>query len=435
MTMRRIDLFRPIVPGRLVLALLTISLVIAWAVPAQSKPLVTYLTGETPADGQVVFRVVFNSAVKDSAILSIAASETDTDLRLDNIDFVPGSGFSEVVVTAQGVGNGALTRYNVKTGAELPDVISSTNVVVPPPGASRPASIVPNPAGTHYYYTENQFGFAGPMHRMVRVPLGGPAAAAEVVYDGAADGLVEFSGVEILGSTMYFFAHDSAGPPDKRQLYSVPLGGGGLAGGPPVLEVLGLDRSSGLPVSAPGFSDGSDEMDFDSTTGLLYGTNIGTGEIIGFEPGTGPIDASIAGSLPFHIDDAVITAAAAITVNDGLGLLSGVATPGGPFDGPVRQIDGIRPDGDGHLVVAGHEGVLVSIDIAGVLADGPDDGDIIRLFNRDVAGAGFTIGFSRDGLLFDDHTILAPVPEPATIVIWSILGALALALSRRRRSA
>jgi len=399
---------------------------------SDAKPLVTYITGDTPADGQVVFRAQFDSAVKDSAILTIVAKESDPALRLDNIDFVPGSSFSEVVVTAQSAGDGALTRYNVKTGAELPDVISSTNAVaVPPPsGASRPASIVPDPTGTYYYYTENQFGFAGGTHRMMQVPIGG--GVEKVAYDGLGDGLVEFSGAEIIEDRMYFFAHDPAGPAAERQLYSVPLDAAGIASGPAVLEVFGLDRSSGVAIAAPGSSDGSDEMDFDPSTGLLYGTNIGTGETIGFDPATGP--AIGVGALPFHIDDALVTAAAAVTVDDGLGLLSGVATPPGVFlDGPERQIDGIRPDGDGHLVVMGHNGVMVSIDIKGVLVDGADDSDIIRLFNADFPGAGTTIGFSPVGLAFDDHTVLAPVPEPATIVVWSALAAACFGLGWRRR--
>jgi hypothetical protein len=425
------------VPARIVVALLAVVLAVAWTGPAESKPLVTYITGDTPADGQVIFRALFDSAVKDSAILSIVAKETDPDLRLDNIDFVPGLGFSEVIVTAQTVGaisppGGALTSYNVKTGAELPDVIAATNAVGPPfPGASKPCSIVPNAAGTHYYYTENQFGFASATHRMIRVPITGPAGAAAVAYDAGADGLVELSGIEIIDDRLYFFAHDTLGPPAERQLYSVPLGVGGLASGPPVLEVFGLDRS-GVGGPGPGLSDGSDEMDFDPSTGLLYGTNIGTGEVIGFKPGAGPIGV---GALPFYIDPALITASAAFGPDgtfDGLGLLSGIVTPGAV--GPVRQIDGIRPDGAGHLVVIGHEGVLVSIDTEGVLADGADDGDIIRLFNRDVGTAGATVGFSRAGLMFDDHTILAPVPEPGAIVVWTLLGTFVLGLMRRRRS-
>ena len=392
-----------------------------WTAPfAEALPLVTYITGDTPADGQVVFRAAFDPAVKDSAVLSIAASESDSGLRLDNIDFVPGSGFTEVVVTAQRSTpvNGALTRYNVITGAELGDVISSTNAIAiaPPSGESRPASIVPNPEGTHYYYTENQFGFAGATHRMIRVPIDG--GTEEVVFDGSASGgtLVEFSGVEILDDRMYFFAHDTTGPAAERQLYSVPLGAGGLASGPPVLEVSGLDRSLGGGGSGPGVSDGSDEMDFDPSTGLLYGTNISTGETIGFMPGTGPLAV---GALPFYIDPALVTAAAAITTDDGLGLLSGVTTVGAA--GPVRQIDGIRPDGNGHLIVIGHNGVMVSIDIGGVMGDGADDLDIIRLFNKDVLTAGLAIGFDRTDVMFDDHTILAPnnlvIPEPSSFLL------------------
>ncbi len=148
-------------------------------------------------------------------------------------------------------------------------------------------------------------------------------------------------------------------------------------------------------------------MDFDPSTGLLFGTNISTGETIGFDIadaglGVGPVPV---GGLPFLIDAAVVTASAGFSTDVGLGLLSGLVTPGAA--GPVREIDGIRPDGEGRLVVIGHDGVIVGIDIGGVLGDGADDGDIIRYFNRDVPTAGMTIGFSRTGLRFDDHTILA----------------------------
>ncbi len=111
--------------------LVVIGIVSAMPGITQARPLITYLTGDTPADGQVVFRVVFNSAVADSAKLTIVASESDTDLRLDNIDFVPGSGFSEVIVTAQSTStaNGALDQLQRPNRAELPDVIGSTNAV------------------------------------------------------------------------------------------------------------------------------------------------------------------------------------------------------------------------------------------------------------------------------------------------------------------
>ncbi len=65
---------------------------------------------------------------------------------------------------------------------------------------------------------------------MMRVPIAG--GVEEEVYDGVGDSLVEFSGVEIVGDRMFFFAHDTGGPAAERQLYSVELGAGtGLAVG------------------------------------------------------------------------------------------------------------------------------------------------------------------------------------------------------------
>lgn len=422
------------------IALVTVLLVTVAAPPAQAVLLTTYITGShmgTP----VVYRAIFDPAVKDSLVLSVAVSDpllASLGGRLDNIDFVPGSSFSRVVATAQYGGaapNGALVHYDVVAGIRLADFVPSTNAVAVPPasGTSRPASIAPNGAGTHFYYVENQFGFAGITHRMMRAPIaGGPE---EVVFNGLSGRvgggtLVEFSGVEIVAGRVYFFARDVAGPAHERQLYSVALGGGGLGAGAATLEVAGLDRSSAFTGAAgvgPGASDGSDELDFDPVSGLIYGTNIATGETIGFAPGSGPF-ASPAG-LPFYIDGgSVALAANAFGTDDGLGLLSGVATPfilpilGGD---PPRRIDGIRPTDDGlHLVVIGHDGVVVSIE-AGT-------GAIIRLFNADVLGAGLSLGLDRSSIGFDDHTLLAPaaIPEPAT----AVLGVLAIGglLLRRR---
>lgn len=407
-----------------------------WPIDTNAEELATYITGEH-AGVPVLYLATFDPAVKDSARLSIAVTDPTLAGRMDNIDFVPGSSFRSVIVTTQRGGggppqNGGLVQYNVTTGARV-DIVSSTNGVAAPPasGESRPASILPNAAGSHYYYVENQFGFAGGTHRMMRVPIAG--GTEEVVFDGTTSGgtLVEFSGVEIVGSDIYFFAHDTDGPATERQLYSVPLTAG-LGSGPAIPLVAGLDRSGAGP-PGPGSSDGSDELDFDSNTGLLYGTNIGTGEIIGYSPGSG-FFASPAG-LPFFIDDALVAASAAATTDDGLGLLAGVVTPGAA--GPPRQIDGIRPDlaGD-YLVVVGHDGVLVSIDILGVLTDGADDTDIIRLFNKDVPGAGF-FNLDRASISFDDHTLLAPasavVPEPASLLAFLVCAMVAALYSWRRR--
>ena len=45
------------------------------------------------------------------------------------------------------------------------------------------------------------------------------------------------------------------------------------------------------------------------------------------------------------------------------------------------EIDGLRSVGNGWLVFTGKGGVMVSLDVAGVLADGADDGDARVLFS------------------------------------------------------
>ncbi len=74
----------------------------------------------------------------------------------------------------------------------------------------------------------------------------------------------------------------------------------------------------------------------------------------------------------------------------------------------LREIDGIRTDGLGHLIYAGRDGVLGSIDIAGVLLDGADDGDITILHDSFLSGSGF---------VFDDLTQIRVLSEPGTLAL------------------
>jgi hypothetical protein len=217
----------------------------------------------------------------------------------------------------------------------------------------------------------------------------------EVVFSGGGP-LVNLEGIEIVGSRLYFFSTDP-GDPTKRALMSIGLVGGVHDGAAPVKEIGGL-------AAGPG-GDGSDELDFDPVSGKIYGTNIINGEVVVVDPFAPP---GTSGAI--FISGAAVAAGAP----DALKLL-------------LRSVDGIRSDGLGHLIFVGRGGVMGAIDIAGVVADGADDGDVIRLYDSDpgVAGTGF---------IFDDLTPFAAVPLPASLGLL-VSGLAALRLLRRRRSA
>lgn len=348
----------------------------------------TFITGETGTGLDVIFRAVLDPAVAGSATVGVAVTETRA-LRLDGIEFEAGS-TDIVVVGAQKPGtpsDGAITRYDVRTGAILPDVIASTNAIAPAPVASLPSTIFPTPAGV--YYVENQFGFAssgGPptAHRIIFKPSGG--GPEMVVFDGAdctpalGDECVNFEGIELTpGGTLLTFVRDPDDA-DKRALITIPLDGGtGLWDGTAIVKEIG-----GLSAAA-GIGDGSDELDIDASTGIVYGTNIVSGELIQL----------VGGVTSVFIDPLVI---AASTGN--LNLLD-------------SRVDGVRADGAGHLVLASTLGLLLSVDIAGVLADGADDSDVLVLYDSTAAGTGYR---------FDDLTSLNPVPLPSPL--WLMLAAI-----------
>jgi hypothetical protein len=241
---------------------------------------------------------------------------------------------------------GIISHYHVGLGSILPDFVPDTDAALPPglPG-TQPSTVLSTPG--HVYYVENQFGFgATPLHRIVRKSWApGPA---ELVYDGGPHGLVNFEGLELVGPRLYFFAEDPV-MPSARALMSIGLGPGGLHDGmPPALAIPGLFED---PLS----TDGSDELDFDVSSGLLFGTNIENGEVIAWDP-FGGIEVSSPGAAHF-VDGAQVAASA--------GALAALGA----------EIDGIRSVGNGWLVMSGKGGVIVSLDVAGVLADGADDGD------------------------------------------------------------
>jgi hypothetical protein len=303
----------------------------------------TYVTGELPG-ADVVFRVRFDPRVPMSGRVSVAAIEA-RHFELDGIDFVPGSPGLVVV----GAPTGKLTKYDVTSGATLPDLVADTDAIAVPPATpgTWPSTVLTTPF--HAYYIENQFGFGATLsHRIVRKPFaGGPE---EVVYDGAGHGLENFEGLEIAAGRLYFFAADPM-LADARALVSIGLTPMGLWNGlAPALEIGGLWEEPGPA------TDGSDELDFDPTTGWIFGTNIENGEVIAFNVAA-DMEMSSPGALHF-IDGGQVTASAG-----SLALLG-------------ADVDGIRADGRGWLVFAGKGGVIGSIHIAGVMADGADDGDV-----------------------------------------------------------
>ena len=320
--------------------------------------------------------------------------------------------------------DGVIGHYDVAAGAILPPAFipSTKSAPVPPARTTHPSSV--KSTDTHFYYTEDQFGFeSADPHRIMRAPfgVGKQIPVAEVVLDSASSGgLVEFEGLEIHDGRIYFFALDPAtvDPALKRALFSVPLTPAGLPSGPPVKELGGLTRGSGAAGVGPGVSDGSDELDFDPFTGLLWGTNIADGQLIAFDPafagappGGGAVvldAATIAGGTPF-----------------GLGLLT-------------RTVDGIRSTAEGHLVFAALDGTIGSIDLTGFVAGGGLgvgsilDADVFPLFDDRLDDTPLGLEFH-----FDDLTPLAAIPEPSTFVLTVLgLGGLGfIALRRKRRRA
>ncbi len=350
--------------------------------PASAVLFRTFVTGADPL-GDVVFAVTLDPAIAGSATFAVAVRDS---VRLDGIDYLPGS-VREVAVGAQVAGGGAITRYDVFAGTVLPDFVPATGA------GTRPSSILTDtPTGSHVYYTENQFGFgAGGLHRIMRTPVGGPAGATDLVFDGSAvgaGGLVDFEGLEIVAGRLYFFARSDVVSTD-RALYSIGLDGAGLWDGAAPSTLLG-----GLTAAAAG--DGSDELDFDPLSGLIFGSNVINGEVIWWDP--------VGASGGFLIAGAEILA-------------------GGPdlLRMATAQFDGIRSTGNGYLVLTGIDGVILSIDIAGAFA-GVGDEDVAILYDRLVEAT---------DLRFDDLTPMNVIPEPTTIVLIG-LGLAALARTKRR---
>lgn len=366
---------------------------------AQAVPARTFVTGET-ATNDVIFDVNFETAVPYSAIWSIALTDPRM-LSLDGIDFVPGTGNKVVVV---GMPAGKLGLFDVAGGVVLPDLIPNTDLIAaaapPPTPGSHPSTVLSSP--NHVYYVENQFGLGFTSdHRIMRKPFaGGPE---ELVFDGVAVApifggavLKNLEGLEhvtIAGNErLYFFAQDPSAAPD-RALVSIGITPVGLWDGlPPVMELVGLTGTG---------NEGSDELDFDPVWGLLFGTNLATGEVIAYNPFVGAPAVPPATPFPFFIDPARVAAGAP----DGLGLLG-------------MNVDGIRSDGAGRVVFAGRGGVIGAIDVGTVLAFGATDVDVYPLLLDPNLG-------------FDD---LTPLPEPSGALL-PCLAALALLARRPRRRA
>ncbi|MCE9594410.1 MAG: hypothetical protein K8S98_09460 [Planctomycetes bacterium] len=309
--------------------------------------LTTYVTGATPT-AEVVFRVRLDPAIALSGVVTIAVTDP-RGITLDGIDFVPGTHGTEVVV---GSPSKVIAHYDVVTGAVLPDYVPHTDLIAAPPAGAGtwPSTVVSTP--THVYYIENQFGFgATASHRIMRKPFGG--GPESIVFDGAfAGGLKNFEGLEGVAGRLFFFGADP-GDPGARALLSIGISMTGVWNGmSPLVEIGGLFKS---PMS----KDGSDELDFDPVTGLLFGTNIINGEVIAFDPFLG-VEVSSPGAM--HFIDGMQVAGSTGNLS-----LLGLA------------IDGIRSAGEGHLVVSGKGGVILSIDVGGVLGDGADDGDVLPI--------------------------------------------------------
>lgn len=318
---------------------------------AIKRPWVTWVTGEL-GSSDVIFEVRFNPRIADSAELEVVV--TDPRGALDGIDFVPST--SEVVV---GMPTGIISHYDLATGTILADYVPDTDAVAPPPmgPGTHPSTVLTTPG--HVYYVENQFGFGATMsHRLMRKPWG--AGPVELVYDGAPHGLKNFEGLEGVAGRLYFFAEDPF-LPTARALVSIGVTPMGLWNGlPPAVHIGGLFED-------PASTDGSDELDFDAPSGLIFGTNIENGEVVAWSP-FASAEASSPGAMHF-VDGGQVAAST-----------GALAALGG-------EIDGVRSVGNGWLLFTGKAGVIVSLSVPGVLADGADDGDARVLFTPAVPGS------------------------------------------------
>ena len=121
---------------------------------AQATLFTTYITGEAEGLDDVIFKAVIDPTnVTPISVTPIIL----TDRRVDGIDYVPGTGSTEVAVGATAE---SIPHYDVALGVQiLPDFIPSTGTVPGGPGfgSTRPSTIKTTP--DHFYYTENQFGF------------------------------------------------------------------------------------------------------------------------------------------------------------------------------------------------------------------------------------------------------------------------------------
>lgn len=317
---------------------------------AMKRPYITWVTGELGAS-DVIFEVRFDPRFAGSARATVVV--TDPRGALDGIDFVPST--FEVAV---GMPTGIISHYDLLTGTVLSDFVPDTDLVpMPPMGpGTHPSTVLSSP--THFYYIENQFGFGATMsHRIMRKSWApGPVA---LVYDGMPHGLKNFEGLEAAAGRLYFFAEDPF-MASKRALVSIGLPGGVWNGLPPAVHIGGL-------FEAPGSTDGSDELDFDPLTGLIFGTNIVNGEVIAWNPFLG-MEISSPGALHFVDGGQVLASSGALSALGG-------------------EIDGVRSVGNGWLLFTGKAGVIVSLRVAGVLLDGADDGDARVLLT--LPGASF----------------------------------------------
>ena len=215
--------------------------------------------------------VKLDPSIAGSAMVSIVL--TDPTRRLDGIDFLPGS-TTKVSVGAQFplVGGGAIAHFDVAPGAAvpvLPDFVAATG------GGTKPSTVLN--FGGHVYYIENQFGFGGAVHRIMRTPIAGPPGTTDIVFAPApATGIVNLEGLEIHDGRLYFFSADPD-VPFTRALYSVALDGAGLSVG-------AATKLKGGLIGSPPRPDGADELDRDPLTGYIFGTNMHTGEVIYWNP-------------------------------------------------------------------------------------------------------------------------------------------------------